>query len=112
MSIFRIYPFKQRKKKSEKIKNTSEYRNIHAMVVEKGSVLPELLVTDVRMPGMNGYKLHQRLREKNKHVKVIYISGYPDDVIMEKGVDKKEVTSLQKPFTLESVSQAIKRVLK
>jgi signal transduction histidine kinase len=58
----------------------------------------DLLLTDVRMPGMNGFELAERLRERNPHVKVLFMSGYAQD---ESGTpeDLSEDQLLAKPFT-------------
>jgi CheY-like chemotaxis protein len=40
----------------------------------------DLLFTDIRLPGMNGWKLAENIRNSHSHVPVIYASGYADRV--------------------------------
>ncbi len=58
-----------------------------------------LLVTDVVMPGMNGRELAEKLVASRPGVKVLFVSGYSDDVIADRGVLKPGVQYLAKPFT-------------
>ena len=70
----------------------------------------DLLVTDVVLPGMRGPDLHRRLRVARPDLKVLYISGYADDVISE-GEPIPPQAFLQKPFRLRELSQRIDELL-
>jgi two-component system, cell cycle sensor histidine kinase and response regulator CckA len=78
--------------------------------VEDGELNPDLLFTDVIMPKMNGRQLYEKLSLFKPGLRVIFVSGYSQDVINEKGVDTREMTALQKPFTMKSISDALSRV--
>jgi CheY-like chemotaxis protein len=71
----------------------------------------DLLVTDVVMPGMDGQELARRLRERIPGLPVLFISGYPDDVIARRGILSGEVRLLQKPFDLERLAGAVRGAL-
>ena len=58
-----------------------------------------LLVTDVVMPGMNGRALFESLVAARPELKVLYMSGYTDDVIAHRGVFESGTPLLAKPFT-------------
>jgi PAS domain S-box-containing protein len=82
------------------------YRVIEAAgandAIEKASHHPEpihLLVTDVVMPGMNGRALFESLVATRPELKVLYMSGYTDDVIAHRGVFESGTPLLAKPFT-------------
>lgn len=57
-----------------------------------------LLLTDIVMPGMNGREVYQAISREREDIKVAYMSGYTDGVILECGIHKAGVTFLQKPF--------------
>ncbi|MBX9657436.1 MAG: response regulator [Nitrospiraceae bacterium] len=69
----------------------------------------QLLLTDVVMPGMNGTELAQHLRILKPDLRILFISGYADDV----GIGATDQLSdyLQKPFTPEALSQRIRQLL-
>ncbi|MDY0004428.1 MAG: response regulator [Polyangia bacterium] len=71
----------------------------------------DLLLTDVVMPHMNGRELADRLRTLQPEMRVIYMSGHPDDIILELGVNEERINFLAKPYTPESLALAIHRAL-
>ena len=71
----------------------------------------EVLLTDVVMPGASGPELNQRLIERRPTLKVIYMSGYTDEAIVQHGVLKPGIAFLQKPFTAEALVRKICELL-
>jgi PAS domain S-box-containing protein len=70
-----------------------------------------LLLTDVIMPGMNGRELAQRVSELRPNIKVLYMSGYTENVIGRDGTLDTGVRLLQKPFTLRDLKNTVREVL-
>jgi len=70
-----------------------------------------LLLTDVIMPGMNGRELAQRISEIRPNVKVLYMSGYTENVIGQDGMLDAGVRLLQKPFNLRDLKSKVREVL-
>ncbi len=70
-----------------------------------------LLLTDVIMPGMNGRELAQRVLQLRPGVKVLYMSGYTENVIGRNGTLDAGVRLLQKPFTLHDLKNKVREVL-
>ncbi len=71
-----------------------------------------LMLTDVIMPGMSGRDLYQRAVAIRPDMKVIYMSGYTDDVIIRYGMLDEGIHFLQKPFTLHTLIHQIQHVLR
>ncbi len=69
-----------------------------------------LLLTDVVMPGMNGRELWQRLSWRPE-MKVLYMSGYPENAIVQNGTLEEGTMYLQKPFTLNALTRKVREVL-
>jgi len=70
-----------------------------------------LLLTDVIMPGMNGRELAQRISEIRPNLKVLYMSGYTENVIGQDGTLDAGVRLLQKPFNLRDLKSKVREVL-
>ncbi|MBD3236866.1 MAG: PAS domain S-box protein [Candidatus Eisenbacteria bacterium] len=70
-----------------------------------------LLLTDVVMPEMNGKELYESLRCDHPDLKVLYMSGYTDDVIVRRGVIEDGVQFIQKPFTIQGLASKVRAVL-
>ena len=70
-----------------------------------------LLVTDVIMPLMDGKELAGRLSTVRPAIKVLYASGYPDEIISRYGVLEEGIHFLQKPFTATELAVKVREVL-
>jgi PAS domain S-box-containing protein len=70
-----------------------------------------LMITDVVMPGMHGRELAQQVAPWRPQMKVLYVSGYPADVIAPQGLLEPGVHYLPKPYTSERLSAKIRTVL-
>jgi CheY-like chemotaxis protein len=70
-----------------------------------------LLLTDVIMPGLNGRALAERLGSLQPGLKVLYMSGYTDDAIVNHGVLESGTYLLHKPFSEESLIRKVREVL-
>ncbi|MFA4987452.1 MAG: PAS domain S-box protein, partial [Candidatus Brocadiia bacterium] len=70
-----------------------------------------LLFTDVIMPEMNGRELFDRLSKDRPAMKVLYMSGYADEVITHQGIIERGTAFIQKPFTLSTVLAKVRAVL-
>jgi two-component system cell cycle sensor histidine kinase/response regulator CckA len=97
---------------------TNGYQVIEAERAEKAIQLVEssqtpidLLLTDVVMPGMGGKQLATRLRELRPDLLVLYMSGYTDDVINNRGVLPENTLFLHKPFTRATLLRRVREAL-
>jgi CheY-like chemotaxis protein len=78
-------------------------------VAHEGTI--HLLLTDVIMPGMNGRELAQRISEIRPNIKVLYMSGYTENVVGRNGTLDAGVQLLQKPFNLRDLKTKVREVL-
>jgi CheY-like chemotaxis protein len=70
-----------------------------------------LLVTDVVMPGMNGWELGKRLRARSPGLRVLYISGYTEDAAQEECIREPGSSFLQKPFLPVDLLSTLRKLL-
>ncbi len=70
----------------------------------------EVIVTDVIMPGMNGPTMIDKIIPSYPNVKVIFISGYAEDVFVNNYGAERSFNFLAKPFTLKQLASKIKEV--
>lgn len=83
-----------------------------ATELAKESEFPiDLLVTDVVMPGLRGWKLAHQLLQSNRQMKVIYISGYTDTDLLKEGALLGGETLIEKPFRPDLLLSKIREVL-
>ena len=82
-----------------------------ALTLASGAGWIDLLITDVVMPQMGGGELAQRLTAQRAGLKVLFISGYPDDAVVRHGVLERGSALLQKPFALEALALKVREVL-
>ena len=71
----------------------------------------DLLLTDVIMPEMSGAELGQILGERYPALKILYMSGYTDDLLARHGLPESNVNLLEKPFTPSTLLAKIRDVL-
>jgi PAS domain S-box-containing protein len=70
-----------------------------------------LLIADVVMPGASGRDLARQLADSRPATKVLFISGYTDDAIVQHGMLEPGLAFLQKPFTPDVLARKIREVL-
>ena len=70
-----------------------------------------LMVTDVMMPGTSGPVLAGKLASSRPEMKVIYMSGWPEDVVREKLREIEMAPFIYKPLLFENLSKTVRAVL-
>jgi two-component system cell cycle sensor histidine kinase/response regulator CckA len=71
----------------------------------------KLLITDVVMPGMSGREIAESLMSRDSGLRVLYMSGYTDDLVLRHGVKTASTHFLQKPFTSAALAAKVRQVL-
>lgn len=103
---------------SREILESNGYRVVEAIngaeaieICEKENLQIDLLLTDVVMPQMNGRELWEKLSQTCPQIKVLFTSGYTDDIVVRNGIKNEETNFLQKPFSIEALSRKVREVL-
>jgi len=71
----------------------------------------DVLVTDVIMPGMDGFELANRLLRRFSNLKIVYISGHANERLGATGLTKRNLIFLKKPFELSSLLAKVRQAL-
>ena len=71
----------------------------------------QLLISDVVMPGLNGRQVADHFLKYHPGARVLFVSGYTNDIIVQRGVLENGMAFLQKPFTQQSLARKVREVL-
>ena len=82
-----------------------------AMAALEDAGSPDLLLTDVVMPGMSGRTLADQVQAKFGPLPVVFMSGYSEDLLDKKGHLDQDVLLLQKPFSARDLLGMIRSIL-
>jgi CheY-like chemotaxis protein len=80
-------------------------------LAEKHASRIDLLLTDVIMPEMNGRQLAERLVQLHPETKVLFTSGYTDDVLAHHGVLNGALSFIAKPYSPSALATKVREVL-
>ncbi|MFC2056400.1 response regulator [Chloroflexota bacterium] len=70
----------------------------------------DLIFLDLLMADLDGSELFKHIREADKKVPVVILTGYPDSAVMEKAMGYGPFTVIKKPFTINDVLIAVRRL--
>lgn len=82
-----------------------------AMKALAGDQHIDLLVTDVGLPGMNGRQLADAVRLNRPNLKVLFITGYAENAVLNHGHLDRGMHVITKPFTMEALATRIKELI-
>lgn len=77
-------------------------------VMEKN--VPDILITDIRMPVMDGIELSRRIREKHPSVKIVFLSGHDDFDYAVSGIKLNIIEYLLKPISINDLELMLEQV--
>jgi PAS domain S-box-containing protein len=80
-------------------------------LVAGGGQHVDMMLTDVVMPEMSGSALAERLCQVDRSLQVLYMSGYPGDMVVRHAMSEPGFTLIQKPFTIQMLAKRVRAVL-
>ncbi|WP_020471926.1 ATP-binding response regulator [Zavarzinella formosa] len=80
-------------------------------LAEKHGKQIRLLITDLMMPQLSGREVADRLTALIPELRVLYVSGHTDDILMQQGIEKAAVDFLQKPFNINALKFKVREIL-
>ena len=81
------------------------------LLIEEENARPDLIITDVVMPGMSGKVLVDRLKRTLPDTKILFMSGYTDDRIVQHGVLDADFPFIEKPFSTKAFIKKVSEIL-
>ena len=103
--------------RSEFVEYFSEYRIIEAAsgeealkAVSKAHSI-DLVILDYRMPGLNGLEVLKKIREKDKDIGVIILTGYGSKEVVVEALRSRVNDFIEKPMNLDQTREAIEKVM-
>lgn len=80
-------------------------------VLRRAALQIRLVLTDLRMPGLNGRQLGDTVLACWPHIRVLFMSGYPAERLMTEGALVNGRPFIRKPFTSEQLTTRIRELL-
>ncbi len=72
----------------------------------------DCIVLDIRMPGMNGLQLQQRLTDEGYSIPIIFVTAHPDEDVRRQALEAGASAYLRKPFETDALLQSMQSILK
>lgn len=83
---------------------------VQALAIVKKD-LPDLVILDMKIPGMDGLEILKRLKEFNSSIKVIMMTAYGELDMINEAMKRGAITHFSKPFDIDEVRSVIKKQL-
>lgn len=88
-----------------------DFGNAEDFLNQYNGDLVSVLICDVRMPGMSGLQLQEKLIEQNATIPIVFITGHGDVPMAVNTLKKGAVDFIEKPFNLEEITSVVSRLL-
>ena len=77
----------------------------------RGDASIDLLLTDIVMPEMSGVELADRLERERPDMRILFMTGYAEEVVVNEGYLGKHGECIGKPFTQEQITKRVRKIL-
>ena len=77
----------------------------------RGDAQIDLLLTDIVMPEVSGVELADRLERERPDVRILFMTGYAEEVVVNEGILGKGRECIGKPFTQEQITRRVRKIL-
>ena len=84
---------------------------IHGLELAK-EIQPDIVLSDVRMPRMDGIEMSSRLKELFPNINIIFMSGYSDKEYLKAAIKLKAISYVEKPIDPEEIKESVLEALK
>nr|WP_286208011.1 response regulator [Clostridium caldaquaticum] len=74
-------------------------------------IQPNIILSDIRMPGLNGIELAERVKEQLPDCRIIFLSGYSDKEYLKAAINLSAVSYVEKPIDISEVKEAVKKAV-
>lgn len=71
----------------------------------------DLVITDVVMPKMSGREFANQLLQVRPNTRLLYVSGYADDIVLQSGISRDGMFLLQKPYSLKQLARKVQTLM-
>ena len=86
---------------------------VEGVATARSSPLPiELLITDIQLPDLGGGEVAREIVKVQPQIRVLYLSGYSDETLVDHGIAPGQANFIQKPFTSDVLRERIRNLLK
>lgn len=72
---------------------------------------PEIIISDIRMPGMNGIELCNAIREVHPSCRIIFLSGYSDKEYLMGAISLSVEAYLEKPVSIQEMEECLRKTV-
>jgi len=80
-------------------------------LARRGDTAIDLLLTDIVMPEMSGVELADRMEKERPGMRILFMTGYAEEVVVNEGILGKHRECIGKPFTQEQITKRVREIL-
>ena len=88
-----------------------EFDNADAALLKMNTTIPDLVISDLKMPNINGIELLKRIKKNNNNIQVILMTAYSSISTVVEAMNLGAYDYVEKPFENEKILIMIKHIL-